>query len=277
MLMPIMTIVSLILLPVVSVASPLVAPIVVAASLLIPVALILVLVLVAAIILTVALLAALLVALEVVSLLHLENALVGVHQIGDLVGQLHGQCLQARRLGTMHHHRFGGVVEGGHQLLVDDHFADERMDLGLDQLEHLGQVGHADRGVHVGVGEQVGAEGLLLDELGQHFANAVGFVEQVPHLDVHFAVDDEVGAGFPVAAAHCFGGGNDVLAHGFGRADQGLALGGAKLLVEGFAVERCNSLVSSFLKIIIPNFVRNLFAEKYRNSIYLPLGISVIQ
>jgi hypothetical protein len=235
LLMPIMTIVSLILLLVAAMASSLIATIIVAASLLIPIALILVLILVATIILAVALLASLLVALEVVSLFHLEDSLVGVHQICDLIGQLHGQRLQTGRLRPVHHHRFGGIVQRRHQLLVDDHFADQRMDFGFAQLEHLGQIWHADRGVHVRVGEQVCAQRLLLDELGQHFTDTVRLVEQVPHLNVHFAVDDKVGACLPVATTHRFGRGHDVLAHRFGWANQGLALGRAKLLVEGFA------------------------------------------
>ena len=42
-----------------------------------------------------------------------------------LSGQLQGQGLEARRLGAVHHHALGRLVETGHQLLVDDHFGDD--------------------------------------------------------------------------------------------------------------------------------------------------------
>ena len=45
---------------------------------------------------------------------------------------------------------------------------------------------------------------------------------QHSHLSVHLLVDDEVPALLPVPVAHGLGGGHDVLAHGLGRANQGL-------------------------------------------------------
>lgn len=40
--------------------------------------------------------------------------------------------------------------------------------------------------VDLGVGEQVGPHGLLLDLLGQHRANLVGLVKQIPNLQFNF-------------------------------------------------------------------------------------------
>lgn len=168
-----------------------------------------------AVVLAVTVVALVATALEEVTLLHFEDALVGVDQIGDLVGKLHGQGLETRGFRTMQNDGFSWVVQRRHQLLIDDHLADQRVDLALGKLEHFRQIRHTDRGVHIGIGEQVGAQRFLLDELGQHFADAVGFVEQIPHLDVHLLVDDEVGTGVPVSVAHCFGGRNYVLTHGF--------------------------------------------------------------
>jgi hypothetical protein len=86
---------------------------------------------------------------EEVALLHLEDALVRVDQVVDLVDQLQRDRLQAARLGAVHHHRARGVVQRGHQLLVDDHFADHRVHDGTVELKHLRQLLHRDGVVDV--------------------------------------------------------------------------------------------------------------------------------
>jgi hypothetical protein len=119
---------------------------------------------------------------EEVALLHLEDALVRVDQVVDLVDQLQRDRLQAARLGAVHHHRARGVVQRGHQLLVDDHFADHRVHDGAVQLKHLRQLLHRDGVVDVRVREQVGAKRLFLDQPLQHCSHLVGLVEQIPNL-----------------------------------------------------------------------------------------------
>lgn len=114
----------------------------------------------------------------------LQQALVVVHQLTDFVRQLQGQRLQPGRFRAVHHHAAGGLVQGRHQLLVNDHFGDDRVDGGLLQLEHLGQSLGGDGVVDLGVSEQVGSEGFFLDLAGQHRPHFVGFVEQVPNLEI---------------------------------------------------------------------------------------------
>lgn len=53
---------------------------------------------------------------------------------------------------------------------------------GLGQLEHVCQTGDGEGVVVGGVGEEVGAKGLLLDLAADHGAHLLGLVEQVPHL-----------------------------------------------------------------------------------------------
>uniref|UniRef100_A0A182SZB6 Uncharacterized protein n=1 Tax=Anopheles maculatus TaxID=74869 RepID=A0A182SZB6_9DIPT len=71
---------------------------------------VLILVLVA-VILTVSIVSLVSTTLEEVALLHLKDALVGVHQIGYFISQLHRQGLQTRWFRAMHDDRFSRIVQ----------------------------------------------------------------------------------------------------------------------------------------------------------------------
>ena len=51
----------------------------------------------------------------------LQKTLVVLDQLRDLVGQLKGQRLQPGGIRAMHDHALRRLVQGSHQLLVDDH------------------------------------------------------------------------------------------------------------------------------------------------------------
>ena len=102
----------------------------------------------------------------------------------------------------------------------------------LGQLEHEREVLDADRLVDARVAEQVGAQRLLLDLLGEHELDIARLGHQVPHLVVHLLVDEELHAVAPLAVAHGARGGHHVLAHVLRRSDHGLAFAELELIVE---------------------------------------------
>lgn len=55
----------------------------------------------------------------------------------------------------MHDDALAGLVQGGHQLLGDDHLAHQRMDCGRVELEKVGQYRNGDAIVDIAVGEEV--------------------------------------------------------------------------------------------------------------------------
>ena len=69
-----------------------------------------------------------------------------------------------------------------HELLIDDHLADDGVDDRAVQLEHVCEVLHDERVVHGAVGEQVRPQTLLLDLADDHVTHLVLLVKQVPHL-----------------------------------------------------------------------------------------------
>lgn len=71
--------------------------------------------------------------------LELVQSLIVVQQDQRLLRQLDAQRLDARWFSAMHDHRTCGLVQRGHQLLVDDHLGDESVHTRLVQIEHGGQ------------------------------------------------------------------------------------------------------------------------------------------
>ena len=77
------------------------------------------------------------------TLLVVKDPLVVLHEAAQLLGQLQGQVLLGSRLRAVHHHSLRRLVQGGHQLLVNDHLADDGVYRWQVQLKHVGQRLHA--------------------------------------------------------------------------------------------------------------------------------------
>lgn len=69
-----------------------------------------------------------------------------------------------------------------HKFLIDDHFADNRVNHRLLQLKHLCQSIKTERIINAAVGEQISPQTFLLDLLLNHITDIFRIVEQVPHL-----------------------------------------------------------------------------------------------
>ena len=69
-----------------------------------------------------------------------------------------------------------------HQLLIDDHLADDGVDDRFLQLKHLGQDGQWEVVVDTAVAKQISPQTLLLDLGGDQVTHLVPLEEQVPHL-----------------------------------------------------------------------------------------------
>lgn len=63
------------------------------------------------------------------------------------------------------------------------------------QLKHVRQLHQGDGVIHVGVGEEVSAQTLLLDLQTQHLPDTICFMEQVPHLGIHLLIQEQVSMG----------------------------------------------------------------------------------
>lgn len=79
-----------------------------------------------------------------------------------------------------------------HNFLIDDHLANYGMNSAVWQLKHVRQLHQGDGVIYMGVGEQVGAQALLLDLPTQHLPHTVCFMEQVPHLGIHLVIQQQV-------------------------------------------------------------------------------------
>lgn len=126
----------------------------------------------------------------------LERALVGLDESRGLVREGEGQRLETAELDALAEDEVQrDLVQRGGELLVADHLGDNGRDLGVVELEHAAERLDGEGVVEGGVGEEVGAQTLLLDLLGQHRLDVLGVGHQLPDLD---AVD-ELGRLLPLA------------------------------------------------------------------------------
>ena len=56
-----------------------------------------------------------------------QTPLIVFHQADQLLSQLQGHVLLGGGLDVVHHHCLRQLVQGGHQLIVNDHLADDGM------------------------------------------------------------------------------------------------------------------------------------------------------
>lgn len=137
----------------------------------------------------------------------------------------------------MHDNSLRGLVKRGHELLIDDHLADDRVDVALGQIEHVRETLNRDRVVDGRVAEEIGSHGLLLDLLGEHVLDVARLRHEVPHLGVHLVVDEVRDARAPVAVAHRSRRRHNVLAHVLWWTHHWLTFAELKLVVELFRDE----------------------------------------
>lgn len=114
----------------------------------------------------------------------------------------------------------GDLVEGGGELLVADHLANNGRDLCGVELKHVAQRLDGEGVVEGGVGEEVCSQTLLLDLLGEHLLDLLGVGHQIPDLD---AVDEADGL-LPLTGGESLGGLHDVVSGVLGRSGEDLSL-----------------------------------------------------
>lgn len=100
-----------------------------------------------------------------------------------------------------------------------DHFAHQRRDFLLFQLEHLGQTGDAQGIVERSVREEIRPQSLLLNLLLEHRFDALAIGQQLPDLNP----DDELPRSLPLPCRQRFGGLHDVIPRILRRARENLA------------------------------------------------------
>lgn len=138
----------------------------------------------------------------------LERALVGLNKGAGLVGESESQALETAELNTLaEDDGLGDLVKSSRELLVADHLADDSRDLARVELKHGAEGSNGESVVERSIGEEVGAETLLLDLLGKHSLDTLGVRHQVPDLD---AVN-EVSGLLPLTSSKGLGGLHDVI------------------------------------------------------------------
>ena len=151
----------------------------------------------------------------------LERTLVGLDERAGLVGESEGQALETAELDALpEDDGLGDLVEGSSELLVADHLADDSRDLARVELEHGAEGRNGESVVEGSIGEEVGAETLLLDLLGEHGLDILGVRHQVPDLD---AVD-KVSSLLPLTGSKSLGSLHDVIPGVLGGTGEDLAL-----------------------------------------------------
>lgn len=119
-----------------------------------------------------------------------------------------------------------------HEFFVDNHLTNDRMNDRFPEFEHRRQRLHRNGIVDVRVSKKISAKALLSYQTGQHRANGVGLIEQIPDFGVHLLVDDVRVTRRPMPVSHRLGRRNDMLSHALRRPDETLPLARPQLLVE---------------------------------------------
>ena len=138
----------------------------------------------------------------------LQSPLVGFDQSGCLVRQSKSQRLESAELNTLSEDDARvDLVKSSGELLVRDHLADNSGHLAVSKLEH-GRKSLNGEGVVVWcVCEEVGAETLLLNLLGEHGLDGLWLGHELPNLDGV----DELSSLVPLAGSERLGCLHDVV------------------------------------------------------------------
>lgn len=151
----------------------------------------------------------------------LQSPLVGLDQSGCLVRQSKSQRLESAELNTLSEDDAGvDLVKSSGELLVGDHLADNGGNLAVSKLEH-GRKSLDGEGIVVWcVCEEVGAETLLLNLLGEHGLDGLWLGHELPDLDGV----DELSSLVPLAGSKRLRGLHDVVAGVLWWSSEDLAL-----------------------------------------------------
>lgn len=151
----------------------------------------------------------------------LEGLLVGLEKVGRLVGQGDNLGLETGELDALaEDDGVVDLVESGGELFVRDHAGDDGDNLLGLEFEHGGQRSDGEAVVVGGVGEEVGAQTLLLGLAGQHGLDQLGLGHEVPDLNRGECRGGEL----PVTSGKSLGSSNNTVAGVLGGTGEDLAL-----------------------------------------------------